>query len=1590
MISYFLRAIHIGPACALLATPLLRAADFYVAPTGSNASPGSENQPFATITYALTQASAGDTIYVQPGEYPETVTANSRNGTSTQPIRIVGTQRINGHPAATITAFDTITPGSDNFGNWQVHSGSIYRIDVPASWVQTVGYNLVEVDGQLLAPARWPDVDAVLDFDRNNMSEAEDGALNGPTSTPAIYTGRTGFYSGSYTDNALASFATDSWVGAHIDLTAGQGWWPKTGVVTASTSDSVTFAWRINDPNTWPEWRETPSAGDRYFLFGHLQALSRPGEFFLDTNGINGPANRLYVWLPDSRSPVGRTVKLRKRTITLNLLDSNYLEFENLALMAGSIEMDADCQNLTFRTLRQQYGSMRQNTITFSNVAAVRVRGGGHRFSDCDISDVIGVGIRIRGDDCVFENNAIYRVRDNIFDFANEDPDNASVNHIVRGNSLFDTGSVTINMGLESSLLTFNHCYRAGLRVIDVAVINTWNGGDLGGTEVSYNWVHDGLAPLDKGRNPNWNGAAGIRLDGGHASLGTSNVLVHHNVVWNNNQETSIAMWALKPGQERYDEDNPANTDALVRVYHNTVDAEIDAVGGADGSTEMGFEYRRNIATDFDGPIDEAEITDNNFSNPSRTYAGNTSLEPGFINPLKRNYTLRTDSALRDLGTPVSGITESGQEAYIGAYNPNALPWRPGARIRDVDLTGLQAQVTNEGGTRYVLVHGAPPGRKFPDTFQVRVAGRMATAVTTRYNVDRHVEEARATIDLSGLAGEQTVEVSLDGSTFFQTEKPLDVTTPQPAPEIAIHGVIPATAVAQGSIPLSLDSDNIFDVPAPLYAVELSNLDETDLNEQPVALVLNTSSWNSLGMTSNGDNLRFYDEDGRTELRFFIESGLGSTHTLIWLARGEAAASASADYISVHESHNTSQFCYFGFPADASTSASDPAVLNDHYAFFDDDRRTLHFQANTLADSLTNGATVAQWPDASPSDYPGLQSLPGEQPTYREGRVNGLGVVEFDGLDWLSVNGTAGVGTTAYTSYAVYRNPDPQPGEDPWQRILSGRMDNNETDWESGVWHMINVETLSGISIPNTTAVLSVHSNDQPRNGQNLVIGKQTMGADDSEGERDRYVGEIAEIIFFDEDVTTSVNEEMAADIEHYLNHKWGLQSGPTAMLRPAANLNPLQVLLDGQAVTNLEVLPDGDIHFTAPAFASGAPLPRTIELEVILPDGARINLPGALAVVANAHQSNVYEGFDYPAAGILGNGNGGYGWNGGWGQNGSLSGNGVSGSSPIGITSGSMSLPMDYAAQISGNRLGDHDEYGIYAMRALADPIDFGTDGVVYFSFTASTTGGGGTAYIFLGLVEQGTFASRFIDIGPWQSGIYLRQDGSNVSAGSYIPGTDAFILGKLITAASGNDILQLKTYTAANSVDGEPAIWDVTHTFNTSVVIDRISVETSGIQTGYLDEIRIGRRANEVVEHAFQHWLSEKGYTGSDATPDADPDGNSLSNLTEYALGFSGSGTIVAVLPSSVITQVSNEPYLALTFQGLNRSSDVQYLVLRSDDLVNWEAEPVWQSGGNDDTHLVQSIDNGDGTRRLTVRFPSSLRESRQFLRLIVEEAP
>lgn len=74
---------------ALLSPIAAHAATYYVTTTGSDQNPGTENQPWQTISRAVRTMVAGDTTYVKAGTYREGIIRFSKSGSAALPIKLL-------------------------------------------------------------------------------------------------------------------------------------------------------------------------------------------------------------------------------------------------------------------------------------------------------------------------------------------------------------------------------------------------------------------------------------------------------------------------------------------------------------------------------------------------------------------------------------------------------------------------------------------------------------------------------------------------------------------------------------------------------------------------------------------------------------------------------------------------------------------------------------------------------------------------------------------------------------------------------------------------------------------------------------------------------------------------------------------------------------------------------------------------------------------------------------------------------------------------------------------------------------------------------------------------------------------------------------------------------------------------------------------------------------------------------------------------------------------------------------------------------------------------------------------------------------
>ena len=135
--------------------------------------------------------------------------------------------------------------------------------------------------------------------------------------------------------------------------------------------------------------------------------------------------------------------------------------------------------------------------------------------------------------------------------------------------------------------------------------------------------------------------------------------------------------------------------------------------------------------------------------------------------------------------------------------------------------------------------------------------------------------------------------------------------------------------------------------------------------------------------------------------------------------------------------------------------------------------------------------------------------------------------------------------------------------------------------------------------------------------------------------------------------------------------------------------------------------------------------------------------------------------------------------------------------------------------------------------------------------------------------------------------------------------------------------------------------------------------------------------------------HFLTEADLPVS--ANDADPDGDGLSNLVEYALGSDPLVAQPEQVPVTVWIQDNGLLYLGLEFHAQSDAVNVSYQLEVSDNLVDWRTSAVFAPPFTSNPSTVKASVPGSSRRLVRIRDDMPVTENgMRFLRLNVVEAP
>lgn len=331
---------------------------YYLSPTGEDANPGTEAQPWRTLGRLQTALTAGQVMpgdavrFARGGVFPGRLTLGaSTQGTVTAPI-VFGAYGAGAPP---------ILSGMHALTGWQALGQNRWRaVCAPCAALPAT----LAINGRPFALARWP-----------NLDEGQGGYR-----TYASFSGRT-----SITDPALA--AGPNWAGGELVLRT-IAWILDRLPIAAHTGGTLVTAAPAS-------YDITPGWG--YFIQNHLAALDQPGEWVYTA----ADQSITLLWPTD---PTGLLIEVPVEARVLDIVDSAHLVWQDLEVRGamGDLVHARDCAGLRLTRV----------TLRLAGDHALRLTNcPGSQVVESTAVDSLNVGLRLlQCGDCVVTGAVIERI----------------------------------------------------------------------------------------------------------------------------------------------------------------------------------------------------------------------------------------------------------------------------------------------------------------------------------------------------------------------------------------------------------------------------------------------------------------------------------------------------------------------------------------------------------------------------------------------------------------------------------------------------------------------------------------------------------------------------------------------------------------------------------------------------------------------------------------------------------------------------------------------------------------------------------------------------------------------------------------------------------------------------------------------------------------------------------------------------------------------------------------------------------------------------------------------------------------------------
>jgi len=847
--------------------------DYYVSVTGGNDSnPGTLAEPFKSIQKCAETAARGDRCNIRQGTYREMITPANNQITFTsyndEVVIISGTE---------IIPNDAWSYYQDNIYQTPIHwSLNVRRSDE----IQQTSNNQLFVDGKMMVEARWPNIDVNNVTRIMNISGIRED--NAKTDSATVIT----MQKAEYIDEDIAA-AGDFWVGGKINLAAGYNFIFTSGDITAQTNHSVTVEFN-EDQGSWNHRSSfdneflAPQEANYYYLWGKLEALDYPGEWFIDPpdnysgeNFVNEDfSGTLYFQLPDSTSPsqANHIIELKKRNWAFDLRNRSHITISNISIFACGIVSNPASHDNTLSNIHGTYLSHFREIPPFyhtDGTQGIQLYGNNNIIRDSYFAYCAGTMLDLHSwqeengnqlivnnvmHDIGYEGNGVGVIAANI--------DGLHKNQI-KNNTIFTSGLCMIDLGTGNDVI-YNDTYQSHLQCTDIGTIYGW-GCDGKGAIVAYNLVHDSFAEHNGSLNKY--GAHGIYLDDD-----TYNYTIYRNITWNMSSPGIAMMGTNGTAFAGYDELSSSNR----KIYNNTVDGTLAAylkeTYNGLPTHLIGTEFKNNVAAVFFG-----------FEHDELVLSNNVEGDGLYIDKDNNNYSLKPYSPLIDKGGELPPYTEgfTGSAPDIGAIESTQNVFVAGALIRENDLDQLEVNCNRDVENIQCQIENLPTGRKLPDNFELYIGNVKSNACLTQMNYQSHRGTGICEIIAPSISGEQPISIKFSDSSVTIEKGTFNYDSTA----LAIHSVTITNDNVAGGYSITIIGQN-FDTSPEFLAVSqeivITNTSDKPLFQYQIPIVLNTQELiASNKMTSNCGDIRFFDQYGF--MPYWIESGCNSMETRIWI-----------------------------------------------------------------------------------------------------------------------------------------------------------------------------------------------------------------------------------------------------------------------------------------------------------------------------------------------------------------------------------------------------------------------------------------------------------------------------------------------------------------------------------------------------------------------------------------------------------------------------------------------------------------------------------------------------------------------------------